>query len=59
MRKCFWGSLLVILLLSSVVLAKDIEFWMVGWSNEMAKVAEGYINSEYTPKSGNNVRVCL
>ena len=57
MRKCFWGSLLVILLLSSVVLAKDIEFWMVGWSNEMAKVAEGYINSEYTPKSGNNVRV--
>lgn len=56
MRRWVWGLIVVVCIFSGVSGAKDLELWMVGWSNEMAKIAQRYID-EYTAISGHKVRV--
>jgi len=47
----------LVMLVSAIGLATEIEFWMVGWSNEMAKVADGIIDTEFTPQTGIEVSI--
>ncbi|HPT60596.1 MAG TPA: extracellular solute-binding protein [Bacillota bacterium] len=47
----------LILLVGVVCSAVKIEFWMVGWSNEMANVAKSIIDTEFTPQTGIEVTI--
>ena len=50
---------LLILALSFCLSAKTLEVWIVGWTNEMARIAEDLIAAEYTPKTGVEVDITL
>ncbi len=48
---------LLILALSFCLSAKTLEVWIVGWTNEMARISEDLIAAEYTPKTGVEVDI--
>lgn len=47
----------VVLVLNMLALGKGIEFWMVGWGTEMAKIAQGLIDSQFTPETGIEAKI--
>lgn len=47
----------LILVLSITTLGKAIEFWMVGWGNEMANIAQGLIDTQFTPQTGIRAKI--
>ncbi|MDD2430470.1 MAG: extracellular solute-binding protein [Firmicutes bacterium] len=57
MKRNICLSLFLIVVLSLTGFAKPLELWVVGWSNEMARIAEDLIATEYTPKTGVEVNI--
>lgn len=45
------------MLLSSFMQAKTLNLWYVGWTNEMKAVAQSIIDSQFTAKTGINVKI--
>lgn len=52
MKKIICLCLVLVLALSGLGLAMEMDFWIVGWTNEMAQIAEDIIATQYTPKTG-------
>lgn len=57
MKKTLYLSLVLILALSLVGSAKVLEMWIVGWTNEFARIAEDLILTYYTPQTGVEVDI--
>jgi ABC-type glycerol-3-phosphate transport system substrate-binding protein len=50
-------AILLLFILPVLCLAETMEVWIVGWTNEITKVAEDLIATEYTPKTGVEVNI--
>lgn len=57
MKKRLWLGILVAFVLSAFSIAKTLDVWIVGWTNEMTKIAEDLIATEYTSKTGVKVNI--
>lgn len=56
MRKNFC-LITLLLLLSLISNALELEVWIIGWSTEYANIAEGIISREFTPKTNIEVDI--
>ncbi len=50
-------SLVFVLVLANFIQATTLEIWYVGWTNEMKTVAQSIIDSQFTAKTGIDVKV--
>lgn len=57
MKRAFLTCILLISILSTASLAKTLEIWITGWTNEFASIAEDLVATEYTPKTGVDVNI--
>lgn len=56
MKKISILGILLLVLVSNIAVAKKIEVWAMGYTNELIKVAESIAAREFTPKTGIEVK---